>query len=157
MDIEEQKKYENQVNKLIDILNDKYPTSYTSRLNHHYDYFKKKVNSDKLSEDIKEYLGGKVLDKPVTFYTFPFDGRVLGNARKSENVIELSLKLFESELVYGSGYKREQKYFDKYISTLENRINWVVIHEYCHLLYPELGHTDKFFSIIEKIYCELIK
>ena len=105
----EQIKFEKQISDLLDKLNDKYPTSYINRLKYHNDYF---------GAGWDHYVKRIVLDKPVTLYTFPFDGRILANARKTENIIEISPKLFISKPIYGSGYKREQKYFEKHISTL---------------------------------------
>ena len=135
------------VQELVDKLNEKYPTNYDSRLNYHLSYYKNK-GFDITQPVIKQYICDRVLDKPVTFYQCEFNGRIIANARKSENVIELTPELFKPKLYYSSGYKREQRYFDKYVKTLEDRIKWVVVHEYCHLLYPTLGHTNEFFNKI---------
>lgn len=142
----------NEIRNIINYLNKNYSTSYKSRFEHIEKYFKKKLYTDK---DLTEHIKQIIIDKDVTLELCEFSDNTLANARKTDNIIQINKSLLDLNNEIGSGYKREDKILKENVNNQEQFIIWVICHEYCHLLYPDLGHTNKFFKLVEKLYKDI--
>lgn len=145
----------NTIQKLIIELNQKYPTSYEDRFNHHINYFNSRT--DIKLRNIEEYVKQILLNKEATYDVVELPRSVNANARKTENIIQLSFHLLYVDTdCYSSGYKKEQEFMKNNVKNHNQFIKWVICHEYCHLLYPSLGHTLEFFKRTEELYKQTI-
>jgi hypothetical protein len=145
----------NTIQKLINELNQKFPTSYEDRFNHHINYFKKRTDIKVLK--LEAYVKETLKNKEATYDVVELPTGINANARKTENLIQLSFNLlYVDDGHYLSGYKREQEFMRNNVKNHNQFVKWVICHEYCHLLYPSLGHTLEFYKKTEELYKQTI-
>lgn len=149
--------YEYLVEELIYKLNINHPTSLKNRtqqvLKEIKEYFGKSYNNSKEETALK-----LIEDKKVTYcWYYNFDDEFqLADADLYTNNINLSDIIFNGDInEIELGYKEEQPFQLRNIKTIEDSIKWIIVHEYSHLLYPHLDHSNEFFIKVEKLYQSL--
>ena len=66
-------------------------------------------------------------------------------------------RLFKNSFKPNSfGYKLELPYINKCCNTKEERLAWLVVHEYCHLIKEQRRHNKGFFELVSKKYLKFL-
>jgi hypothetical protein len=163
------KKLENEIKEMVEKLNKEFPTSFDERKNLIIRKFQDKNFCDEYGNtlnpnhqsDIDYYVTKweeSLIDKPVTVeFSYSDKSNKFGNANTKLNVIGIYMHMIIMSDTYNSGYKKERKFMKNKVNDLPTFIKWIVAHEYAHLLYPHLGHTNEFFGNITEIFDYLNK
>jgi hypothetical protein len=139
-----------EIQQTITKLKSEFPISSERRLEHILKRFEKKLGPLKTID--KNYIIKNVfIDKDVTLQIINLKKDTVANAVVTDNVIQLDISKVSELEKYESGYSKEHKYMTN-IKTKDDYIKWVVVHEYCHLLNPDLKHTNEFFSQVKMMY-----
>jgi hypothetical protein len=77
--------------------------------------------------------------------------KAFAQANNFNQTIKVSPKAFKVT-TFTSAYKKEVKYIQRNVTTLQQHIKWFMCHEYQHLLNSCDGHTNAFFDKVEIMY-----